>query len=260
MTMLNVVSGKDRIVMSADSCVSSGACRNRDKIFYIPENNVAIMIYEDGDRYMQSQHTYNLNKIHDNLKKIESKHSKIGPIEVAKRLVETANDDLGGLASVINSGSMETGVVVVGYDGDIPTICIFTVQGKRSRVPSGYKNLTGTYDSAILRQQDEPIEKKARVKDAKKDTKIHIFRGNFSMVFATTEGCRVIDKSYKRTDDLEKMSQEEAVTYTRDMLEQAINEFKVKAEEEGKSSHIGEPIDTLVFSKEGYIDSIWNEK
>ncbi|MBU5269477.1 hypothetical protein [Clostridium cochlearium] len=254
MTMLSAVSVPEGIVLSADSSVSGGN-NYTDKIFADNTNNIAFMIYNNAMNFYNFQVKYshpNSTLYKSNEKRILQSTSEYKNNNTPKKFLEhmIKKNELN-----MSFSSDWTGVVVAGYEDDIPKLYTFvTSKGETKYNPQGSdktryyiipsssgKKSYNIYEDIIKVEQNNREDK---------EIKLHCFEKYFGICFSTVN--HISDLYGGLTPNkvdfkcFEKMSIQDAEDYSRFLIEYTIKQMK----EEGNKD-VDYPIDTLIITKDG---------
>lgn len=246
MTMLAVVSSKEGIALSADSCVSSGYSKG-DKIFTrfdkkgIAHDKIAYMIYNNGNGFKNFNIKYgyptskNINELRNFYKDKEQTYpDNINtPLEFVEHMIKN-----GVFPGIDKSNGNYTGVVVVGYENDTPKLYTFRMaDNKNSYIPNGFNgDMYVNHSNGIGYKKIESVASFKHPRTGK-DIKVDCFEGYFAVSFASigenVKSCLI---------DCFNINILEAAKYSKDLISETIKEMKEKGER-----FVDHPIDTLII-------------
>lgn len=238
MTMLSVVSVPEGIVLSADSCVNSNPQNIQDKIYLIPQNNIGFMMYENVLLLNRLTKKYHYNNY---LTQKQQTYNKLDVTDFCKKIIHSYKENPKQFWGVGNTTGY-VGMVAAGYESGKPTVATFVI-GKRDKyLPQGSNRdkycLMNFKDKKVIMEEIEEC-----------NTPIHIFKDYFGICFATTD---YVYRFTKDKDDFTDMSLQDAINYSRRLIEHTISEIsnEIEAKEITEQNVYG-PIDTLIIPKVG---------
>lgn len=275
MTMLTVISTKEGIVLSADSCANDGAFI-QDKIFSrfdrygITSDKIGFMTYQNalGFSNFALKYGYPTNESTERIQRILSSSPKqYGvPYQNITITYPPINTPIDFLKHMINNGIFSgmvhndyTGVVVAGYDKDIPKLYTFRMgDNKRKYKPNGsdddmYINHSKpdvsnqpTYTNHTKPDEKNLTWKKSTITldfekpNSTKTIQVDCFEGYFAISFAM-----VGSKAIQTHLDCSTMTLDEALISSRALIADTVKEMK-QNDEKG----VDLPIDSLVIPLE----------
>lgn len=226
MTMLNVIGTSQGIVLAADQSASVDGKKIADvnKIFKVDGTEIAFMIYGNPRGFKTIQRAYaEIRPKCNSYKELYSKFEKYE--QTPKGFLEFM---LNNYDKEVGDAKASTGVVVAGYDGNVPVLYTTVISTKlKTFKPEGSKNNPNYIK--IVSQKDDPTQINILDEDPDNmihcdtvnDIKYHCYKNNFALSFPVW----LHKKDYIVDESIIGMEINEIENLAKGLIQKVINQY-----------------------------------